>query len=129
MSPSTRHCHMTAPEPDTALAARFDELVRDWADVATDDLFGFRAYRANGTVFAVLDGDAVVLTRLPAAAETDLAADRETGPFEAYGQMIDSWVRVPVTGDRVGELRPYVRGSYEAAHSGTTSVPPPEEHR
>lgn len=114
-----------AANPD--LQAAFEDLVGDWPDVTSELLFGYRAYRAGETVFAVLDADGVALTRMPAASRTQLAGERETGPFEAYGQTIDSWIHVPVSPGDLESLAPFVRESYDRARSGTASVPPPAD--
>lgn len=79
------------------------------------------------TVFAVLDTDAVVLTRLPAAGRKQLADEHDTGPFEAYDQTIGSWVSVETDGRDLDSLVPFVRESYETARSGTAAVPPPDD--
>lgn len=113
---------------DAGLAAVFEQTVRDWPGVAGTDLFGYRAYEADGTVFAVLDAEGVALTRLPGEAAQRLATDHETGPFEAYGRTIGKWEYVRMGADDLDALVPYVRESYEAAHSGTGSVPPPDDH-
>lgn len=120
---------MTADDspPADALRDAFEEIVFEWPDVTNERLFGFPAYRAGETVFAVLGADGVALTRLPAAATDEVAAEFATRPFEAYGQTIGRWTYVLVPAGELDRLGPFVRESYERARSGTTSVPPPEE--
>lgn len=112
---------------EAALQSAFEERVLAWPDVTATVLFGFPAYRVQETVFAVLDTGAVVLTRLPAGGRERLADEYPVGPFEAYGQTIDSWVRVDATGVTLDSLLPFARESYERARSGTTPVPPPDD--
>lgn len=109
------------------LKSAFEERVVGWPDVTATVLFGFPAYRVQGTVFAVLETDAVALTRLPFAGRVRLAEDHDVGPFEAYGQTIDSWVSVETSGRGLDSLVPFVRESYETARSGTAPVPPPDD--
>lgn len=108
--------------------AAVEHLVCDWPAVTGSLLFGFPAYRAEDSVFAVIDSHGVALARLPESTEDQLAANWETGPFTAYGQTIDRWVYVEATVDDLEALGPFVRESYETALSGTAAVPPPTDH-
>lgn len=115
------------PERGEAVEQALRALVRDWDDVTREVLFGYPSYRAGGTVFAVVANDGLVLTRLPDAERARLAAVRETGPFQAGSQTIESWVHVPVGADHLADLRPSVRASHETAVGESRTVPPPHE--
>lgn len=110
-----------------ALKVAFEEVVLDWREVTTPWMFGYPTYKAGGTIFAMVVNDGLVFTRLPDVERERLAGVYQTGPFEAGGQTIGSWVHVVVGADYLDGLVPFVRASHEAALSESRSVPPPEE--
>lgn len=96
----------------------FDKQVTDWPGVTTRTSFGCPSYSADGTLFAVLVTEGVVLTRLPQDHRDALDASFETGPFEAGGRTVTSWVRVTVDDPSdLDGLLPFVEQSYEAARA------------
>lgn len=110
-----------------ALKLAVEEVVLDWQAVTTPWMFGYPAYKARETIFAMVVNDGLVLTRLPDVERERLAESYEIGPFEAGGQTIDSWVHVRVGADDLDDLVSFVRASHEAALGESRNVPPPEE--
>ena len=103
-------------EQGAELKVAFEDLVLDWPSVAAETMFGCPSYRADGTIFAVLVTDGIVLTRLPPDERTQLEQLFDTSPFDAGGRTVEKWVTVPVdSGSTLTALRPYLEASYEAA--------------
>jgi hypothetical protein len=93
-----------------------DRLVMRWPGVRDDNLFGCPAYRADGTLFAVVTTGAVALTRLPAPDREELEGMFQTRPFGSGERQISRWVNVRVDHDGdLGELLPYIESSYKTA--------------
>ncbi|MFC7249890.1 TfoX/Sxy family protein [Halomicroarcula sp. GCM10025324] len=99
------------------LRTAFESLVDEWPDVDATTMFGCPSYRADGTLFAVLVTEGVVLTRLPPDQRAQLAAAFEAEPFQAGDRTVTSWVQVPVDDATLGPLVPYVEASYETARA------------
>lgn len=105
-----------ANDDGAALKSTFDEIVMDWSEVAATTMFGCPSYRADGTLFAVLVTDGVVLTRLPSDQREQVTRAFETGPFQAGERTVTKWVQVTI--DDVAELDalvPHITASYERA--------------
>ena len=98
-----------------------DRLVMRWPGVRSDELFGCPAYRADGTIFAVLTTGAVALTRLPDDKRDELKRSFQTRPFGSGERNIGRWVNVRVddNGD-LERLLPYLEESYKHALGGRT---------
>lgn len=98
------------------LKTAFEDLVADWQGVTAETTFGCPSYRADGTLFAVLVTDAVVLTRLPDDERERLHERFEVGPFQAGERTVEAWVQVELADvQALAALEPSVRASYEAA--------------
>lgn len=110
-----------------ALKAALEDLALDWRGVARQWMFGYPTYRADGTIFALVANDGLVLTRLPEGERERLAEAYETGPFEAGEQTIGTWVHVAAGPADLDALAPFVRASHEAALGESRSVPPPTD--
>lgn len=120
---------METYDPAEGEATRFavESVVDDWAAVTSRRLFGYPAFYAGGTIFALVGNDGLALTRLPEDDRERLAETHDVGPFEAGGQTIGKWIYVPVGPEDVDALVPFLRASYQGAHSESRPVPPPEE--
>jgi hypothetical protein len=95
-----------------------EDAVADWPGVAARTMFGCPTYTADGTIFAVVLTEAVVLTRLSDDRRADLAAITEVEPFRAGGRTVTAWTQVPVEGPAgLDSLRPYLTASYETARA------------
>jgi hypothetical protein len=109
------------------LKTALEDQVRDWAGVTTEWLFGYPTYQAEGTIFALVATDGLVLTRLPEPDRERLASSHETGAFEPGEQTIGSWVHVPAGPGDLDGLVPFIRASHDAALSESRAVPPPDD--
>lgn len=94
------------------------DAVAEWPGVTEERTFGCPSFRVDGTLFAVVVTEGVVLTRLPPDARADLDELFETGPFRPGDRTIAAWVQVDVDPANVDALVPFVRRSYETARRG-----------
>ncbi len=109
-----------------ALNQAVEAAVSDWAGVTKPWMFGFPTYKAEGTIFALVANDGVVLTRLPDDDHAKLDDRFATGPFQAGDQTIESWVHVTLGADDLDGLVPFLRASHNAALGESRAVPPPD---
>lgn len=94
----------------------FESEVLRWPGVTPAKMFGTPCYNANGTFFASLVTDGIVITKLGEGDKAALARDRNAGSFRVEGKTVPRWVQVPFTsGTDLPGILPYVRKSYEAA--------------
>lgn len=102
------------PEIEAAL----DHLVLGWPDVSTGKMFGSRAYRAKGVLFAMIGGEGVILTKLRPDERKMAGRDNDARSFVGHGRELPGWVEFPVTGaSDVDLMAPMVRRAYENAKS------------
>ena len=94
----------------------FESAVLRWPGITPAKMFGTPCYNANGTFFASLVTDGIVLTKLGESDRAALARDLKAGPFQPGGKTVSRWVQVPYTSpDDLPAVLSYVRKSYEAA--------------
>ncbi len=98
------------------IQAALDELVRGWPDVTTGKMFGSRAYRAKGVLFAMIGGEGLILTKLEPEQRESAARESRARPFVGHGKPIPAWTEFPL-GDAAGvaALASRVRQAYENA--------------
>ncbi len=98
------------------IVAALDELVRDWPDVTTGKLFGSRAYRAKGVLFAMVGGEGVILTKLQPDQVAIAAKENRARTFVGHGKEIPAWIEFPLE-DATGVTRmaSMIRLAYEQA--------------
>lgn len=95
-----------------------DMLALPWPDVAISKIFGSRAYRAKGVLFAMIGGRGLILTKLDPR-QRDAAAEAHDGrPFVGRDKVIPGWTefRLSVASD-LDPLAALVRNAYENALS------------
>ena len=93
-----------------------DTLALPWPDVAISKMFGSRAYRAKGVLFAMIGGRGLIVTKLDPR-QRDAAAEAHDGrPFVGRGKAIPGWTefRLSVASD-LDPLAALVRTAYENA--------------
>jgi hypothetical protein len=101
---------------EPGIQAALDELVRDWPDVTTGKMFGSRAYRAKGVLFAMIGGEGVILTKLGPDQRETAAAEGRAHAFVGHGKEIPAWIEFPVEDAAgVAPMAPMVRHAYENA--------------
>lgn len=95
-----------------------DTLALPWPDVATSKMFGSRAYRAKGVLFAMIGGRGLILTKLDPR-QRDAAAEAHDGrPFVGRGKVIPGWTEFRlVAASDLDPLAALVRNAYENALS------------
>jgi hypothetical protein len=101
---------------ESGIQAALDELVRDWPDVTTGKMFGSRAYRARGVLFAMIGGQGVILTKLQPDQREIATRESRAQPFVGHGKEIPAWMEFPLedaTG--VANIASMVRNAYENA--------------
>ncbi len=98
------------------IQAALDELVLGWPDVTTGKLFGSRAYRARGTLFAMIGGDGVILAKLQPDQVEIAAKENHAHVFVGHGTEIPAWIEFPLE-DATGvvAMTSMVRRAYENA--------------
>ncbi len=99
-----------------AVQAAMDELVRNWSHVTTGKMFGSRAYRAKGVLFAMIGGEGVILTKLEPDQREIAAREHRARTFVGHGKEIPAWIEFPL-GDATGvaTIASMVRHAYENA--------------
>ncbi len=103
-----------AREPE--IRAALDELVLGWPEVTTSKMFGSRAYRAKGVLFAMIGGAGVILTRLKPDQKETAARNHHARTFVGHGKEIPAWVEFPVEdGAALASMAELVRNAYENA--------------
>ncbi len=98
------------------IQAALDDLVRGWPDVTTGKMFGSRAYRAKGVLFAMIGGEGVILTKLQPDQRENAARESRAHTFIGHGKEIPAWIEFPLedaTG--VASMASLVRHAYENA--------------
>lgn len=103
-------------EKGVALKTAFDDLVLGWPNATATTMFGCPSYQADGTLFAVLVTDGVVLTRLHSDHRDKVEQAFDTGPFQAGDRTVTKWVQVTIEHmNDLDALAPHVKASYESA--------------
>ena len=98
------------------LRTAFEAHVMSWPLVSTRKMFGCPSYKAGDKLFAFLVSNAVVLTRLDAAARAELSGVFGARPFSAGNRTMVGWSEIPIAETTIlAEVMPYVRVSYQAA--------------
>ncbi len=107
---------------DHALRKRFEEIVLDWPGVTKKIMFGSPSYAAEGTLFAILVTDGIILTRLDEEQKSGLISTGFADYFSGHGRVVKKWVVVSV-GDpsHIDRYLPFITASYQAARMGTGS--------
>ncbi len=98
------------------IQAALDELVLGWPDVTTGKMFGSRAYRAKGVLFAMIGGEGVILTKVEPDQRESAARGNRAHTFVGRGKEIPAWIEFPLedaTG--VAAMASMVRHAYENA--------------
>ncbi len=110
---------MKHSEEDTKnLKSRFEDEVLGWPFVVTKKMFGHHCYQVNGKLFAFLETDGLVLTKLAEADRETLSHQYQTASFKSGRKTIQSWVKLAVKNKSdLDRIMPYVRKSYESAQS------------
>ena len=67
------------------IQAALDELVGGWPDVTTGKMFGSRAYRAKGVLFAMIGGEGVILTKMQPEQREIAARESRAHTFVGHG--------------------------------------------
>ncbi len=101
---------------EPGIQAALDELVCAWPDVTTGKMFGSRAYRAKGVLFAMIGGEGVILTKLQPDQREIAAGESRARTFVGHGKEIPAWTEFPVEGATgVATMASMVRHAYENA--------------
>ncbi len=104
---------------EAGLQAAMDELVHGWPDVTTGKMFGSRAYRAKGVLFAMIGGEGVILTKLQPDQREIAARESRARTFVGHGKDIPAWIEFPLENAAgVAAMAPMVRHAYENALTG-----------
>ena len=102
----------------------FESEVLRWRGVTPAKMFGTPCYNANGTFFASLVTDGIVITKLDEADKLALAREHNAGPFQPGGKTVSRWVQVPYASpDQLVAILPYLKKSYEAALASPANAP------
>src|SRR5512135_1200608 len=101
---------------EPGIQAGLDELVHGWPEVTTGKMFGSRAYRARGALFAMIGGEGVILTKLQPGQVEIAARENHAHTFVGHGKEIPAWIEFPLE-DATGVLTmtSMVRHAYENA--------------
>jgi hypothetical protein len=100
------------------IAAALDHLVLGWPDVSIGKMFGSRAYRAKGVLFAMIGGEGVILTKLRPDQREMAGRENHARSFVGHGRELPGWVEFPVAAAADLDLiAPMVRHAYENALS------------
>lgn len=101
---------------DHALRERFEEIVFGWPGVTKKMMFGSPSFAAEGTLFAILVTDGIILTRLDEEQKSALISTGFADYFSGHGRVMKKWVVVSV-GDpsRIDRYLPFITASYQAA--------------
>ncbi len=98
------------------LQAALDELVLGWPGVTTSKMFGSRAYRAQGVLFAMIGGAGLILTKMQPDQREAAVKKHHARTFVGHGREIPAWVEFPLEdGAALASIAPLVRHAYENA--------------
>ncbi len=98
------------------IRAALDELVLGWPEVTTGKMFGSRAYRARGVLFAMIGGAGVILTKMQPDQRETAVKKHHARTFVRHGREIPAWVEFPLEdGAALASIAPLVRHAYENA--------------
>ncbi len=99
-----------------AIRQAVDTLALPWPDVATSMMFGSRAYRARGVLFAMIGGRGLILTKLDPRQRSAAAEAHDARPFVGRGKVIPGWTEFRlVAASDLDPLAALVRNAYENA--------------
>ncbi len=108
---------------EPALQAALDEIVHGWPDVTTGKMFGSRAYRVRGVLFAMIGGEGVILTKMRPDQQEIAARESCAHTFVGRGKEIPAWIEFPVEdGTGVAALASMIRHAYENALAGADAA-------
>ena len=99
-----------------ALRLQFEEKVLRWPKVSARRMFGCPCYQADGTLFAFLVTNGIVITQLAQADRESLSRQYHATPFRSGRKVVQKWMRLPI--EEMGDLdrvMRFVRKSYESA--------------
>lgn len=112
--------HDKSKEP--TIQAALDELTREWPEVTTGKMFGSRAYRARGVLFAMIGGQGVILTKLQRDQWAVAASSSDAHTFVGRGKEIPAWTEFPLEDAAgVAGIAPMVRHAYDNALADTAA--------
>jgi hypothetical protein len=110
--------HMGTSNSDTnqSLKRDLESFVLEWPGVTQRETYGYPSYSVDGSLFAALSPQGVVLTALPPAETASLRDEFETPPFRVDGRVLASWTHVPIDdSSELNDLHTYLAASYETA--------------
>lgn len=98
------------------LRSAFDDEVLDWPDVTSRKMFGCPAYRVNGTLFALVIDQGIVLTKLTEIDHQTLPRQFGAKQFQSGRQTIKRWLVLPINDlNALEPALPAIYKSYEIA--------------
>jgi hypothetical protein len=101
---------------EPAIQAAIDELVQGWSDVTTGKMFGSRAYRARGVLFAMIGGAGLIVTKLQPDQREIAARQCGARTFIGHGKEIPAWTEFPLENAAgIAALASLVRQAYDNA--------------
>ena len=105
-------------EHDHALRAGVEDIVKAWPGTTWRPMFGHPCFLVNHKLFAMIDGQAVVLLHLPLRDAAELRREFGAAPFVTSEGPVGDWLRVPLDDrNRLWELAGYLRDAYEIART------------
>lgn len=107
-----------------ALREKFEEIVLAWPGVKKKLMFGSPSYAAEGTLFALLVTDGIVLTRLDEEKKSALLSTGGAGYFTGHGRVMKKWVVIIIDDpSNIDRYLPFISASYQAARLETRTRP------
>jgi TfoX/Sxy family transcriptional regulator of competence genes len=100
------------------LRKMLEEKILEWDNTEAKKMFGCPSYTVDGTLFASLRDDALVLHKLNDDARAQFSESLGGVPFEAQGKTMGKWLQIAFTdeGD-LDDLLFAAKASYESARA------------
>lgn len=93
-----------------------EEKLLEWDGTEAKKMFGCPSYTVNGTLFASLRDDALVLHKLDEDARAQFTETLGGVPFEAQGKTMTKWLQLEYTDEgQLDDLLFAAKASYESA--------------
>lgn len=95
-----------------------EKHVLDWPDIIPKKMFGHHCYQSNRKLFAFIESNSIVITKLPKTERENIPKKYEAIHYQSGNRNIKHWIRFPVNNlDDINNIIPYMKKSYESTYS------------
>lgn len=95
-----------------------EKTVLDWPDIIPKKMFGHHCYQSNRKLFAFIEPNSIVITKLSQSERENIPKKYETAYYQTENRNIKHWIRFPIENlDDINNIIPYMKKSYESTYS------------